>query len=731
MNRHFQYFLFLVLFLASLSCKPSSKETVLPEAAMSTSGIQLKSLPASETGINFENKISDEGRINIFTWHFIYNGAGVATGDINNDGLPDIYFTGNQVPDRLYLNKGQFKFEDITAKAGISNHIWSSGVTMADVNGDGLLDIYVCKNSPTGVPDNNRNKLYINQGNLTFKEEAQQYGIDDIGFGTQATFFDADQDGDLDLYLVNQPFDEFSRLVNRPEVVATYPKTDRFFFFENGKFIDRSEAMGITDERYGLNATLGDFDMNGWTDIYICNDYHHGDRLFMNTNGKFRDEIQTRTGHTSFYSMGSDVGDINNDGWPDLFTLDMAYEEHYRSKTNMGRMDVDWFWSLVASGNHYQYMQNALQINQGAGYFSDMAQVAGISKSDWSFATLFADLDLDGDQDILITNGVLRDMRNNDFNKMVKDKYNMIVGPSNYLEVLKQLPSTPIANIMYSNDGKLHFTKLPPESGFSEKNFSHGMAYADFNGDGLLDVVINNENSVASVYENITQTSGHYLSISLEGPGKNVNGLGCSVIVYAGGTKQINTMQTTRGYFSAVEPVLHFGLGAARSADSLKVYWDHAEMSVLKNIPGNQSLKIKYSKEKKIPFRADPLPGVLAQEVKACDYVHHETPFDDYKKEVLLPYKLSQNGPFVSVADINGDKLEDFFIGGAAGYAGAVYAQNPDQTFSKTNQPAIEADKSAEDMGSVWLDSDGDHDPDLLVVSGSNEFEDDHPLLRP
>ena len=693
--------------------------------------IKLQSLPSSETGINFNNKISDEGRLNIFTWHFIYNGAGVAVGDINNDGLPDIYFTGNQVPDRLYLNKGNFHFEDITDNAGIGKQIWSSGVTMADVNGDGLIDIYVSKNSPTGIPDNNRNKLYINQGHNLFREEAQQYGLDDIGFSTQATFFDADQDGDLDVYVVNQPFDEFARLVNQPEVVANYTVTDRFYFNENGKFVDKTIQTGITDERYGLNVTLGDYDMNGWTDMYICNDYHHGDRLLMNYGGTFKESIYTHTGHTSFYSMGSDVGDVNNDGWPDLFTLDMAYEEHYRSKTNMGSMDPDYFWSLVAEGNHYQYMQNALQVNCGEGYFSDMAQIAGVSKSDWSFATLLVDLDDDADEDILISNGVLRDMRNNDFNKMVRDKYDNKVGPSNYLEVLHQLPSTPIPNVIYSNDGNLHFTKLPATSGFDEPGFSHGMAYADFDGDGLMDVVINNENAVASIYKNVSQTNGHYLNIKLEGPGKNKDGLGCSVIVYSGMNKQFNTMQTTRGYFSSVEPLLHFGLGAANRADSIKVFWDHESMSLLKNVDADKTITIRFSKEKKIPFAPPPPPGMLADSVDVGDFVQQEKPYNDYRDEVLLPYKLSQNGPFISVGDLNGDQVEDYFIGGAAGYAGAVYFQQADGSLVRSSQPALEADKAAEDMESALIDVDADGDPDLLVVSGSNEFQDMSPLLLP
>jgi hypothetical protein len=397
--------------LCITACKDNKTDIQHQESVPAiTASIKLQSLPSSETGITFANEIKEEGMINIFTWHFIYNGGGVAAGDINNDGLPDLYFAGNMVGDKLYLNKGNFQFEDITAKSGISTQIWSSGVTMADVNADGLMDIYVCKNSPTGIPDNNRNKLFINQGKNLFREQAAQYGIDDIGFSTQSTFFDADQDGDLDMYLANQPFDEFARLVNRPDVVANYTVTDRFFFFENGKFVDKTAALGINDTRYGLSVAIADFDLNGWTDLYVCNDYHHADQLYMNTEGKFTDALQSRTGHISFYSMGSDVGDVNSDGWPDLITLDMAFEEHQKSKTNMGSMSADKFWGYVNDGQHFQYMQNGLQVNMGHGYFSEMAQVAGISKSDWSYSALFADLDLDADQDILITNGVLWDM---------------------------------------------------------------------------------------------------------------------------------------------------------------------------------------------------------------------------------------------------------------------------------------------------------------------------------
>ncbi len=711
-------------------CKDeTSKANSQVSAGPTEAVIKLESLPPSQTGIEFNNQIPEEGMVNIFTWHFLYNGAGVAAGDINNDGLPDLYFAGNMVPDRLYLNKGDFTFEDITANSGISPQIWSSGVTMADVNADGLMDIYVCRNSPTGVADNNRNKLYINQGKNLFREQAAAFGIDDIGFSVQSTFFDADQDGDLDMYLANQPFDEFARLVNRPEVVAGYPQTDRIYFNENGKFVDKTAALGLTNSRYGLQVSLGDFDLNGWTDIYVTNDYHHADHLYLNSKGIFYDALPTHTGHVSFYSMGADVGDINEDGWLDIFTLDMAFDDHVKSKTNMGSMDAERFWNIVAEQKHYQFMQNGLQVNNGRGYFSELAQVAGIAKSDWSYATLFADLDLDADQDILITNGVLRDLQNNDFNTMVKSRYKGMVGPENYLDILKELPSNPVANIIFRNDGQMQFSKLSPEAGFDTPGFSHGMVYSDLNGDGLLDVVINNMNAPASIYKNVSTTNGHYLKIKLKGPKGNPDGLGCSVIVYTHGKKQINTMQTSRGYFSAVEPILHFGIGTSTAVDSVKVYWDAKTMSVENKIDADQMLTIVYDKAKKIPFAVDPQSTFTASSVKGVEFIHQEKNFDDYNDQILLPYKLSQNGPHISTGDINADGLEDFFIGGAAGQSGAIFIQSS-TGFTKTNQEALLEDKNHEDQASTFFDFDGDGDLDLLVISGSNEFSEGDPLLK-
>lgn len=704
----------------AISCRQESSSGANGDAS---AAIAFREIPAEKTGIDFNNKINEEGRINIFTWHFLYNGGGVAAGDINNDGLPDLYFTGTLTPDRLYLNKGNFTFEDITNAAGIQPQVFSSGVTMADVNADGLLDIYVCKISPTGNPDYNRNKLYINQGNGKFLEMARAFGLDDTGFGVQASFFDADNDGDLDLYLVNQPFDEFARLVNTPESVAGYPETDRLFLNEDGYFRDQTEALAMTNARYGLNVSLADINLDGWTDLYVCNDYHHADHLYVNKGGKFSDELSRRTGHISFYSMGADAGDLNTDGWPDIFSLDMAFEDYYRAKTNMGSMSPDRFWALVADGQHYQYMQNALQVNRGDGYFSESAQLAGLAKTDWSYSTLFADLNHDARPDILITNGILRDLQNNDFNAMVKMRYQGMVGPGNFLDVLHSLPSQPVHNLIYQNDGDLRFTKLQPEAAFRNPSFSHGMAYADLDGNGWLDIVVNNMNAPATILENVTRHQGHYLNIRLKGEGTNLNGLGLTVVVHAGGLVQTNTVQTTRGYFSSVEPMLHIGLGAAQQADSIHVLWNHKAMSVLKNIKADQTITIDFSKERKIPFRRPVKNGLTIQPTTAPDFTHRDPPFDDYRDQVLLPYKLSQQGPFLASGDITGDGIADVFVGGAAGQAGALFALSADGAATRIRQPALEADAGCEDQQAVMLDADTDGDLDLFVTSGSNEFQ--------
>ncbi len=727
----------LYIFLIGLiyllpSCQKEKQSETAPTTTKKkvSSTIKLDNIPTSKSGIQFNNTINDEGNINFFVWNFIYTGAGVAAGDLNNDGLPDLYFGGNMSDDKIYFNKGNFLFEDVTAKSGIDPRYWTTGVTMADVNADGFLDIYVCKNSPSSNPVGNQNKLFINNQNGTFTESAAQYGIADVGFSIQASFFDIDNDGDLDMYLVNQPFDDFARLVNKPEQVMSYPATDRIFIMENGKYLDKTTAFQLNQRNYGLNISIGDFDLDGWTDAYVSNDYHHPDHLYMNRKGQLVDELKDRTGHISFFSMGTDAADINNDGQLDLISLDMAFDNHYRAKTNMESMNPEKFWSYVKQGKHYQYAANNLQINQGNATFKDHAQLAGISKTDWSAAPLFIDLDADGLKDLLITNGIYKDLKNNDFSDYVTQKYKGRIGPTNYLDALSKMPSNPIKNVLYQNKGAFKFDNISTSSGFSFEGFSHGMAYADFDQDGKIDVVCNNMNAPASLYRNTSTLAGDQISIEIKGPQKNKNGLGISVIAYHNGTRQVAAMQTTRGFLSSSEPLLHFGFRPTPQIDSLKIIWNHKAMTVLKNVKTNQKLTIDFLRAKKIPLKIYPKKKINLLAKNNISFRHIEKDFDDFKDQVLLPYKLSQNGPFITSGDVDGDGLEDLFIGGAAGYAGQVFRQNGIGNFTSLPQSALEKDKACEDMEASLVDLDVDGDLDLIVSSGSNEIQEQDPSLQ-
>ncbi len=710
-------------------CQPAAEKHDIQTEWQNPFEIKLEQITSEHSGLYFNNAIYDKGNMNPFVWNFIYTGGGVATGDLDNDGLPDIYFAGNQVADKVYQNTGDFTFKDLSARAGISDELWTTGVTFADVNGDGLLDIYVCKTSPTLMPERNRNKLYINKGDFHFEEQGAKYGIDDTGYSIQATFFDIDQDGDLDMYLVNQPLDQFSQLLYQPQQVMQYRSGDKIFYFENGSFRDRTPKFLKNDPRYGLGVTLGDFNNDGWTDIYVCNDYHHGDLLLINYEGTFTDELKSRLGHSSFYSMGSDAGDINNDGFEDLVVLDMAFSDHFRSKTNMLSMNTDFFWQIVRDGQHYQYAVNTLQLNRGDGTFAEIGQMAGIAKTDWSWTALFSDLDLDGFSDIIVTNGILRDMKNNDFSQYVSQKYQGRIGPSNYLEAMEHLPSTPVANHIFKNNGKLKFKDISAQAGFTARGFSHGLGYADFDRDGKPDLVMNQMNEEAGLFRNASTSHGNFLQVTLNGPGGNTHGLGVRVVACWKGQRQAATMQTTRGYYSASEPVVTFGLGKSGTVDSLIIFWKHDEQTVLRDIPAGQRLEVDYQQSGKTGMHPIAANGLYFKASDSTLFRHRESIYNDFEKQVLLPHKLSQEGPFISMGDANGDGQEDFYIGGAAGQEGALFIQQADGTFTQMSQTIFTEDAAHEDGQSVFFDADQDGDLDLYVVSGSNEFEEGNPLL--
>jgi hypothetical protein len=727
-NTKIQFLIMVTICLLLLNCNQEPKRDLYPEVLVS--GFEL--LSAEKTGIDFNNAIKESETVNHLYYNQLYSGAGVAIGDINNDGLPDIFFCGNQVSDRLYLNKGDLKFEDITKKSKSASHSgWSWGVTMADVNNDGYLDIYVSRNGESMNPEDRKNQLYINNQDLTFTESAMLYGLADAGFSSQAVFFDMDNDGDLDMYQVNQLPDSrlFKRYTNIPKNREKF-YTDKLYRNDNGKYRDVSKEVGISrDMTYGLSVSASDFNNDGWTDLYIANDYDKPDVLYYNNgNGTFKNVTDDSLKHMSQYSMGTDTGDINNDGFIDLITLDMASDDHYRSKTNMGSMSIEKFHELVNTGNHYQYMSNTLQINNGSG-FSDIANVAGIAKTDWSWAGLLVDLDNDGFKDIIISNGVKKDVRNNDFLTGLYEK--LKTDSQDFFNMSKSAPSVPLSNYAFKNTGNLKFEKAAENWNFDTPSFSSGMSYGDLDNDGDLDIVINNMEASAFVYEN--KTNGNFLKIELEGSDFNTLGYGVKAIIHHNGKTQTGENTVTRGYLSSVEPGLFFGLGKDIEVTKVEVIWPDGKINIFENVSANIKLTANYSKAKIISKTQNNKETIFNQ-TKASDlgitFVHQENDFNEYEEEVLLPHNISQNGPFTSVADVNNDGLDDFFIGGAAGQEGVLYIQKPNKSFVENASQPWELDKKSEDLGALFLDVDADDDMDLYITSGGSEYAQGSPMLK-
>ncbi len=725
---------FILLFTACES--PETKKIkALPKDKLFTK------VPSKLSGLNFKNKLTDNfaTRQNILGYEYFYNGAGVSIGDINNDGLPDILMTGNMVSNRLYLNKGNLQFEDITKEAGLFSKFWSTGATMADVNNDGFLDIYVCNSGYKLNPNTRPNQFYINNGDLTFKESAKEYGIQDNNNSTQSAFLDYDSDGDLDLFVVNHSvyydvsLKDVFELIEDKKVLQ---KVSNKLFRNNGdgSFTNVTDEAGLLNYGFGLGLVVSDINSDGLPDIYVTNDYDVPDFMYINQgDGTFKDKIKKRTKHISWFGMGCDIADINNDGSMEIGVVDMTPSDHFRSKTLMKAMNTD-LAKFLTSGmkRQHQYMFNSLQLNNGNDYFSDIALMADVAKTDWSWSAMFADLDNDGFKDYFVTNGFRKYFSDNDFqirlDKMLKST--TPVSRKEMDDLIDGMPDVKIPNVLFKNNGDLTFDDISKEAGLDFGTYSNGSSIADLDGDGDLDLVINNIDQKMLLYRNNSESlnGNNFLQIKLEG-----NALHSKVSIYYGeGEKQILELSPTRGYQSSVPHTLHFGLNKISKIDLVEVEWTDGTFQTLKNIKANQLLKIKKNAiGEKTDVEKDLAIYMENHKSFGLDFTHIENEHDDYEVEVLLPHSQSHLGPFSAVGDVNGDGLEDIFFGGAKGQSGVIYLQNSKRKFNKTNMPVLEKDKLSEDMDALFFDADGDNDLDLYVVSGGgSDFELNSPWLQ-
>ncbi len=725
MKNTFLTFLFFLLLLSCQKDKAGQK--------------QFSLLSSQKTNISFSNNIIENDSLNYFTYPYMYMGGGISAGDINNDGLTDLFFTANQKSNELYLNKGNFKFENITQKANIAgDDRWFTGTTMVDINNDGYLDIYV---SVSGKSEKRNNLLYINNGDLTFTEIAKEYGINNNGHTTQSTFFDYDNDGDLDLYLANYPPTKFNSPVDLYAYRMKNPKIEAsdILYSNNGDgtFTDVTIDSGILNFGLALSATAGDFNNDGWQDVYVSNDFDSPDFLYLNQkDGTFKEISQSVLNHTSQYGMGVDVSDYNNDNLLDIAEVDMTPEDNRRSKANMSSMNPISFTKMVNYGLYYQYMQNSLQLNRGTDHngnikFSEVSRIAGISTTDWSWAILFSDLDNDGWKDIIISNGTRRDINNRDYFKKLSQQLKF--GGKIKFEEVKKIPSEKISNYIYKNGENHTFMNVVDTWGVNEKTFSNGAVYADLDNDGDLDMIFNNIDEIASVYKNNNIEENNFINIKLKGSQKNILGLGTRVYIETNGLNQMQELTLTRGFQSSIAPEIHFGLKKIDTINTIKVLWPDGKTSILKNTKANQTITIDYTKstnaKREKPIHKK-LFKTISQDSINVDFRHTENKFDDYINEPLLPHQTSMLGSGVAVADVNGDGFDDFYIGGAARQSGALYMQNAEGKFKKTNESLLDKDKEAEDMSALFFDADSDGDNDLYVVSGGNEFKTNSSLLQ-
>jgi hypothetical protein len=754
MKPHYLIFLFATLFFNACTNDRPDIDALLKENKQEKStevDYLFEKLSASKTGIEFQNTITQTADINILSWEYLFNGGGVAVGDLNNDGLPDLIFTGNQVENKIYLNKGNFKFEDFTTTAGINvenadgKPSWHTGITLADVNNDGWLDIYICRSGMKGHYTKPENLLFINQGDLTFSEEAEEYGVNDAAYSSSATFFDYDKDGDLDLF-VNNHFVDFNRGTTVEKVRERIKKnpallsenSSHLYKNENGKYKDVTAELEMLKYDYSLGLVAADVNNDGWTDLYISNDYTQPNVLWINNkDGTFTNKVNEQMGHVAYFSMGCDINDFNNDGLPDIIAVDMAAKDHVTAKTSMASMQPASFRKMT---EHYgyvpQYMFNELQLNNGNGQFSEIANMAGTSKTEWSWAPLFADFDNDGFKDLIISNGYKQNSLDNDFRVKLKGRKIALQGQAipvaERMDWIRKIPTYKAKNHYLRNTGALTFEDMRDTWIKSTPSLSNGAVYADLDKDGDLDLVTNNIDALASIIENKTKNKG-YLQLDLKSKNNNFAALlNAKVYAFKGEQLFYQELTLTRGFQSSVEPLVHFGLGEIKTLDRVVIQWQNGKQQTLTNVKTNQRLEVYWEDATE---SATAIVKTKKQVDKAkqlgINFTYKNNPFDDFKKEILLPHKMSTLGTDIAVGDVNGDGLADFYVGGNQNQKGQLYLQQSNSTFSPKNISAFAEDAPFEDLGALFFDADGDKDLDLYVASGGGgEIERKPALLQ-